>query len=154
MTAAVFIQKGGGSRQRSTDRESTATQPPEAGAQVTETPAPKLRSLRNQTIVAAAAAALLLLASSDIFIRWRWETVALLIIIALIPTLAAYYLLWHLVEKTSPHHASSLFLASPPTTVLLSWIVLGTSISILQIAGTAAALAGLIIANRKRKPVT
>ncbi|MFP4377592.1 MAG: DMT family transporter [Spirochaetales bacterium] len=145
MTAAVLVQKRGDGVGARDDRDSSGV----TGRR--RAPAPKLRSLRNQTAVAAVAAALLMLVNPEIFIQWSWATAGLLLAIALIPTLAAYFLLWQLVEETSPHEASSLFLASPPTTMLLSWIILGTSITALQIVGAAAVLAGLIVANRKRK---
>ncbi len=148
MTAAVFLQKRVAKNDGLKDRE-----PPDRSRRNAPPRAPKLRSLRNQTAVAAVAAALLMLTNPEIFLEWSWETAGLLLLIALLPTLAAYFLLWRLVEQTSPHEASSLFLASPPTTMLLSWIVLGGSISPLQITGTAAVLAGLIIANRKRQHV-
>lgn len=88
----------------------------------------------------------LLFGSNDVV--WHPVFLVTLLWLVLVPQIASYALLWYLVEQTSPDQASALFLASPPTTLLLSFLMFGEPISLTSIFGSAVVLSGLYLGLR------
>lgn len=85
----------------------------------------------------------LLFGSGDV--DWHPVFIVTLLWLVLVPQIASYALLWYLVEQTSPDKASALFLASPPTTLLLSYLMFGDQVSLVAILGSGIVLGGLYL---------
>lgn len=66
--------------------------------------------------------------------------------VAYVPSLAAYALLWVVLRRSSAAETSSLFYFSPPATLFMQAVVLGTPIMPSEIAGSLIVAAGVMFA--------
>lgn len=139
MTTSVIIEKSAPHRRRP-----TTTCPSEA--QNSEPALLPGTALLVQCIAACVAAGLIMVlvqpeqpdVDAGFFAAMAWVTY--------IPSLAAYALLWIVLRRSSSAETSSVFYFSPPATLFMQAVVLGTPVLASEIAGSVIVAAGVALA--------
>lgn len=83
-------------------------------------------------------------------VQWGAAFGGIMLATILLPQLAAFGLLWFLVDRTSPSRASALFIASPPATMIMSRIFFGDPITAVEWIGTGVVVLGLVLGQGGR----
>lgn len=109
--------------------------------------------LRSGSVIQFAAALLVLLplaiATESMDVRWSGEFVFALAWLALVLSIGAISLLFHLIEHGEATRVSSLFYLTPATTAAMAWAIFGETLNALALAGMAIGIAGVALVVRK-----
>lgn len=86
----------------------------------------------------------------------RWEPIFIYTMIWLTVgvSLAAYALMWLLIDRMDATRVASLFYFGPPVTMFMAWIAFGDTLTITDIIGLAVVLAGILLTHVKLKKFT
>ena len=77
--------------------------------------------------------------------RWTPEFFAILAWLIFAVSLAAYSLMWRLIERMDATRVASLFYFGPPVTMLMAWIALGDTLQASDLFGLAVIAAGVLL---------
>ena len=133
MTTSVILERASS---RSSSRSSGRREPELRPAE----------SLLVQSIGACAAAGLIMLVVRPAPVQVNAGFIAAMAWVTYIPSLAAYALLWAVLSRSSAAETSSLFYFSPPATLVMQAVVLGTPVLLSEVAGAVVVAAGVAFA--------
>ncbi len=77
--------------------------------------------------------------------RWTPEFLGILGWLTVAVSLAAYALMWRLIERMDATRVASLFYFGPPVTMLMAWIALGDTLQRSDLVGLAVIAAGVLL---------
>jgi drug/metabolite transporter (DMT)-like permease len=97
------------------------------------------------TVVVAPAAWL----TETMDLRWSWPFLASLAYLVVMNSIVAISLLTIMIRRGEASRVTSLFFLVPPAAALVAWLVLGETLSPLQLAGMAVATGGVGLVMRK-----
>lgn len=104
-----------------------------------------------QYVGAGAVCALAALASEQGTIEWSGQLIFALTWLTLVLSLGAVFLLMVLIREGEVSKVSSLFFLVPGTTAVMTWILFGESLNLVQIAGLVVASGGVWLATDQRR---
>lgn len=87
--------------------------------------------------------------------EWTLPLGATLVWLVLAVSLAAYGLMWILIERLDATRVASLFYFGPPVTMVMAWLAFGDQILLTDLLGFAVVLAGVAVVHlsARKKPV-
>lgn len=77
--------------------------------------------------------------------RWTNEFIYTLLWLILAVSLAAYALMWRLVERISATRVASLFYLGPPVTMLMAWLAFGDGLLLTDVGGLMVVFIGVML---------
>ncbi|HYX07024.1 MAG TPA: DMT family transporter [Bacteroidales bacterium] len=83
--------------------------------------------------------------------RWEPKFIYTMIWLTLGVSLAAYALMWRLIERMDATRVASLFYFGPPVTMLMAWLAFGDTLTIMDITGLAIVFIGILLTQVKSK---
>lgn len=116
-----------------------------AQRQTTVTALPPLVSLVLQFWVTAAVLLPPALLTEQLATDWNRELLLTVLWLSTVLSLGCYALLWILVRRTTATQASSLLYFTPPTTLLMSYVLFDTTLSTTDLLGLAIAAVGVVL---------
>ncbi|TVQ29525.1 MAG: DMT family transporter [Wenzhouxiangella sp.] len=111
-------------------------------------------ALFYQAVATALVATLPALALEGLTARWTAELFAIMGWLILAVSLAAYALMWRLIERMDATRVASLFYLGPPVTMLMAWFTLGDTLQASDLVGLAVTAVGVVLvyqADRLRR---
>ena len=108
-------------------------------------------TLFYQSVATALALAIPAIFWENLQTNWEPEFIYTLIWLTLGVSLAAYALMWRLVEQMDATRVASLFYFGPPVTMLMAWIAFGDRLTVMDLTGLAVVCAGIVLVQLKFK---
>jgi len=90
----------------------------------------------------------------DFSTQWEPAFIYTIIWLSLAVSLAAYGLMWLLLERMSATRVASLFYLGPPVTMFMAWIAFGDQVATIDIIGVAVVFVGVGLTQLKDKAVS
>lgn len=109
---------------------------------------PVALALFYQSLATALVATIPAVALEGMTTRWTPEFVAILGWLVLAVSLAAYDLMWRLIERMDATRVASLFYFGPPVTMLMAWIAFGDTLRTSDLFGLAVIAVGVLLVYR------
>ncbi|NGX17590.1 DMT family transporter [Wenzhouxiangella sp. XN24] len=109
---------------------------------------PVALALFYQSVATALVAAIPAIALEGLATRWTPEFVAILGWLIIAVSLAAYDLMWRLIERMDATRVASLFYFGPPVTMLMAWIAFGDTLRTGDLLGLAVIAVGVLLVYR------
>lgn len=104
-------------------------------------------ALFYQCLATALVVTLPAIALEGLTTRWTPTFVAIMAWLIVAVSLAAYDLMWRLVERMDATRVASLFYLGPPVTMLMAWIFLGETLRMTDVAGLVVTAIGVSIVH-------
>jgi len=106
---------------------------------------PVALALFYQCLATALVATIPALMLEGMVTRWTPEFFAILAWLIFAVSLAAYSLMWRLIERMDATRVASLFYFGPPVTMLMAWIALGDTLQASDLFGLAVIAGGVLL---------
>ncbi len=108
-------------------------------------------TLFYQSLATMAALAIPAIFIEKLTTRWEPEFIYTMIWLIIGVSLAAYALMWRLIERMDATRVASLFYLGPPVTMLMAWIAFGDTLQMMDITGLSVVFAGIVLTHIKFK---
>jgi len=108
-------------------------------------------TLFYQSIATMAALAIPAIFAEKLETQWEPEFIYTMIWLTVGVSLAAYAVMWRLIERLDATRVASLFYLGPPVTMLMAWIAFGDTLEMMDITGLAVVFAGIALTHIKIK---
>jgi drug/metabolite transporter (DMT)-like permease len=108
-------------------------------------------TLFYQSFATALALAIPAIFLENLETQWEPEFIYTMIWLTIGVSLAAYALMWLLVERMDATRVASLFYFGPPVTMLMAWMAFGDTITVTDIIGLAIVFVGIVLTQIKPK---
>ncbi len=86
-----------------------------------------------------------------LYVDWTLEFTYIMLWLVFAVSLGAYALMWLLIERMDATRVASLFYFGPPVTMLMAWIAFGDKLLLMDIAGLAVVMTGVLLAHHDGK---
>ncbi len=87
----------------------------------------------------------------NLSVHWEPEFIYAMVWLILGVSLAAYALMWCLIERLDATSVASLFYLGPPVTMLLAWIAFGDKVKLMDIVGLSVVFVGIVLTQIWRR---
>lgn len=104
-----------------------------------------------QCLATTAVLALPAIFIENLYVVWTAEFIYTMLWLIFAVSLGAYVLMWLLIERMDATRVASLFYFGPPVTMLMAWIAFGDKLLLMDIAGLAIVMVGVLLAHQGEK---
>ncbi len=108
-------------------------------------------TLFYQSLATTLALAIPAILAEKLHTKWEPKFILTMIWLTLGVSLAAYSLMWRLIERMDATRVASLFYLGPPVTMLMAWTAFGDTLTIMDISGLAVVFVGILLTQVKSK---
>jgi len=102
-------------------------------------------TLFYQSLATTAVLALPAIFAEQLYTEWEPVFIYTMIWLIIAVSLAAYALMWLLIERLEATQVASLFYLGPPVTMLMAWLAFGDTVRMMDLAGLGIVLVGVLL---------
>jgi len=102
-------------------------------------------TLFYQSLATTAVLALPAIFAEELYTEWEPVFIYTMIWLIIAVSLAAYALMWLLIERLEATQVASLFYLGPPVTMLMAWLAFGDTVRMMDLAGLGIVLVGVLL---------